>query len=275
MTFVAACAQMRSTPDVQENLNAAEALIREAKNKGAALVVLPENATSIAQDKAMKLKNAFPENEHPAGPFFSKLAKELGIFLVAGSISIRLGPEKIANRSLLFGPDGARMAGYDKIHLYDAAPAEGEMYKESELIVPGGRAVLAPTPLAKIGLTICYDMRFPELYRKLAGAGAEIITVPSAFTVPTGKAHWHVLLRARAIETGCFILAAAQGGAHPSGRATYGHSLMISPWGEILAEAGEEPSMITAEIDLAQVVEARRKIPNLQHAREFEGPWIQ
>jgi predicted amidohydrolase len=270
--FTAACAQMRSTADVQENLLAAGALAREAKNKGASLVLLPENATSVAGDNAIRLKNSFPENEHLALPFFSALSKELGIWLVAGSLSVLAGKDKIHNRSLLFDPSGNVKARYDKIHLYDAAPLPNEVYKESELILPGRQAVLADTPLGKIGLTVCYDMRFPVLYQKLAQKGAEIITVPSAFTVPTGQAHWHVLLRARAIETGCFILAAAQGGKHASGRATYGHSLVISPWGEILAEAGEDPCVITAEIDLTKVSEARGKIANLRHVREFEGP---
>jgi predicted amidohydrolase len=270
--FTAACAQMRSTPDVQENLQAAGALVREAKSKGASLVLLPENTTSIAVDNAVRLKNAFPEKEHPALPFFFALSKELNIWLIAGSISILASKDKVYNRSLLFGPEGQVKARYDKIHLYDAAPKPDEVYMESELILPGERAILADTPLGKIGLTICYDMRFPALYQKLASKGAEIITVPSAFTVPTGQAHWHVLLRARAIETGCFVLAAAQGGKHVAGRATYGHSLIISPWGEILAEAGEDPTVITAEIDLAKVGDARGKIANLKHARHFEGP---
>jgi predicted amidohydrolase len=263
---------MRSTADIQENLRAAETLIREARKKGAALVSLPENATSMAGDNAVRLKNAFPEKEHPAIPFFSALSKELGIWLVAGSISVLARMDKIHNRSLLFDPEGRVKAQYDKIHLYDAAPAPDEIYKESELILPGNQAVLADTPLGKLGLTVCYDMRFPALYQKLANKDAEIITIPSAFTVPTGQAHWHVLLRARAIETGCFILAAAQGGKHASGRATYGHSLIISPWGGIMAEAGEDPAVITAEIDLAKVSEARGKIANLKHVREFEGP---
>jgi predicted amidohydrolase len=273
MSFTAACIQLNSTADVQENLQSAGKLIREAKNKGASLMVLPENATSVAPDNATRLKNAFPIDTHPAVPVFSALAKELGIHLVAGSISVALGNGKTANRSLLFTPDGAVKASYDKIHLYDAAPLPTETYKESELIAPGDRAVLADTTLGKIGLTICYDMRFPQLYRSLAKAGAEIITVPSAFTVPTGMAHWHVLLRARAIETGCFILAAAQCGTHAGGRKTYGHSVIISPWGDILAEAKDDvPGVILAEIDTGKVAEAHHRIASLQHDQEFEGP---
>jgi deaminated glutathione amidase len=272
MSFTAACVQMRSTSNVEENLQGAATLVREAKSKGASLVLLPENATSVAGDDTTRLKNAFPEDAHPATPFFSKLAKELGIFLVAGSISVKASDTKMYNRSLVFGPLGEMLARYDKIHLYDAEPKPGEVYKESDLIVPGDRAALVQTPYAKLGLTICYDVRFPSLYNALAKAGAEIITVPSAFTVPSGQAHWHVLLRARAIEAGCYILAAAQGGKHASGRSTYGHSLIISPWGEILAEAGEDPTVITAEIDLAKVKDARARISSLQHGREFKSP---
>ncbi|HVY12181.1 MAG TPA: carbon-nitrogen hydrolase family protein [Alphaproteobacteria bacterium] len=270
--FTAACVQLNSSDNVQQNLEAAGALIRTAKNQGASLVLLPENCTSVAPDNATRLKNAFSQDTHPAVPFFSSLARELHICLVAGSISIALGNGKIANRCLTFGPDGSLLASYDKIHLYDAAPLPNETYKESEIIAPGSKAVLCETKLAKIGLTICYDLRFPQLFRQLAKAGAEAITVPSAFTVPTGQAHWHVLLRARAIETGCFILAAAQTGTHAGGRRTYGHSLIISPWGEILADAGEEPGVITAEIDLEKVSDARRRISSLQHDREFAGP---
>jgi predicted amidohydrolase len=263
---------MRSTANVEENLNAAAALVREAKQKGASLVLLPENATSMAGDDATRLKNVFDEKSHPAIPFFSKLAKEAGITLVAGSISVLAGQNKIHNRSYVFGADGRYIAQYDKIHLYDAEPKPGEVYKESNLIVPGDAAVTVSTPQAKLGLTICYDVRFPHLYNALAKAGAEVITVPSAFTVPSGQAHWHVLLRARAIETGCYVLAAAQGGQHASGRSTYGHSLIISPWGEVLAEAGDAPAVITAEIDLAKIKEARARIASLGHARPFKGP---
>jgi predicted amidohydrolase len=268
--LTAACIQLNSSADVAENLQTAAKFIREAKAKGASLIALPENATSVAPDNETRLKNAFFIAEHPAIPVFSSLCKELGVFLLAGSISVALDNGKIANRSLLFGPMGERLASYDKIHLYDAAPLPTETYKESELIEPGEKAVIATTPIAKIGLTVCYDMRFPQLYRTLAKAGAQIITVPSAFTVPTGMAHWHVLLRARAIETGCFIMAPAQCGTHAGGRKTYGHSVIISPWGDIIAEAGEEPGIILAEIDLKKVDEARTRIASLQHDRNFQ-----
>ncbi len=272
MSFTAALVQLRASDNMEDNMRVAGGLIREAKAKGASFVALPENAVLMTSDNALKKKRAVKEEIHPAVPFFSGLAKELGVYLLAGSLGFDQGNGKIANRSLLFGPDGKKLAGYDKIHLYDAAPLPGETYKESDLIGPGDKAVLADTALGKIGLTICYDMRFPELYRTLAEAGAQIITVPSAFTVPTGKAHWHVLLRARAIETGCFILAPAQCGEHAGGRKTYGHSVIIGPWGEILAEAGEEPCVITAEIDLAKVDEAHQRIASLQHSRTFKAP---
>jgi deaminated glutathione amidase len=175
----------------------------------------------------------------------------------------------LLNRSLLFSPDGAIAARYDKIHLFDVDLPTGESLRESHAYAGGSKAVLAQTPLAAVGLTICYDMRFPHLYRQLAQAGAQVFTVPSAFTVPTGQAHWHVLLRARAIETASFVLAAAQGGKHESGRETYGHSLIVSPWGEILAEGGTEPQVLVADLDLEHVAETRRRIPSLQHDRVY------
>jgi predicted amidohydrolase len=176
------------------------------------------------------------------------------------------------NRSLVFNPLGAIVGRYDKIHLYDADPKPGESYRESDDIMPGEKAVIVDTPWCKLGLTICYDVRFAHLYRALAKAGAAIITVPSAFTVPTGTAHWHVMLRARAIETGCYILAPAQTGTHDSGRKTYGHSLIVNPWGEVVADAGDQPGIITAKLDLSKVDEARKALMQLQHDREYEAP---
>ena len=201
----------------------------------------------------------------------ARLAAELGIWLHVGSIAVRKTEEKLANRSFLFAPDGAIAARYDKIHMFDVAVDPDNKYSESRRYDPGSKAVVTSLPWGKLGLTICYDMRFPGLYRNLAKAGADVIAVPSAFTVPTGKAHWHALLRARAIEAQCFVLAAAQVGEHESGRKTYGHSIAISPWGEVLAEAdGEQTGVIFADIDLAAVTSARERIPSLINDRPYE-----
>ena len=187
-------------------------------------------------------------------------------------MAIKVSDSKTANRSFLFAPDGGIRARYSKIHLFDVQLASGEVYRESNTVAGGNEAVVADTELGKVGLSICYDLRFPILYRKLAQKGAFLFTVPSAFTVPTGSAHWHVLLRARAIENGAFVMAPAQGGEHANGRKTYGHSLIVAPWGEVLGEAGTEPGIIIADIDPALAAEARAKVPNLQHDREFAGP---
>ena len=212
------------------------------------------------------------ENEHPALPLFAALAQETGAWIVAGSLALATGGPKLAQRCYLFNPAGEIVAAYDKIHMFDADVGAGDSHRESASYEAGTRAVMAPTPWGNLGLTICYDMRFPHLYRALAKAGANIITVAAAFTVPTGQAHWHTLLRARAIETGCFILAAGQCGTHEGGRKTYGHSLIINPWGEILADAGEEKGLITATLNLDEVAAARTKLPSLQHDRVFTGP---
>ena len=212
------------------------------------------------------------EAEHPAIPFFKRMAKETGAWILGGSLAIVVGGEKFANRSYLFDPKGDIATYYDKIHMFDADIGTGEKYRESANFKGGNRAVIAETPWGKIGLTICYDLRFAYLYRALAQAGAGIITIPAAFTVPTGKMHWHVLLRARAIETGAFILAPAQCGEHDGGRRTYGHSLIVDPLGHILAEAGEKPAIIIADLDLTKVDEARKMLPSLKHDCSFTGP---
>jgi len=200
---------------------------------------------------------------------FSALAKELGIHLHAGSLALNAGQEKLANRSMLFAPDGSVQASYDKIHLFDIDLPNGETYRESASYNPGEDAVTAQLNDFKLGFAICYDMRFPRLANALANAGVDVLTYPAAFTVPTGKAHWHVLLRARAIETGSFVLAAAQGGDHSAGRSTYGHSIAISPWGEVLAEADNEPGVLVVDLDISQVAATRGRIPALKHARDF------
>ena len=263
----AALIQLRSGTDVARNVAAASALIRDAAGQGAQFVSTPEMTNILEPDRARLRSLARPEHEDDSVAAFAALAGELGLWLNIGSLALKGQAEKLVNRSLLFAPDGSIAARYDKIHLFDVDLPTGESLRESHAYEGGAQAVLAQTPLGPIGLTICYDMRFPHLYRALAQAGAKLFTVPSAFTVPTGQAHWHVLLRARAIETGSFVLAAAQGGRHESGRETYGHSLIVSPWGEVLAEAGIEPGIVVADLDLAQADAARARIPALAHDR--------
>ncbi len=270
--FRAACVQLCSSDDLAENVRNASALIREAKTKGADFVATPENTALMAPDGGAKLERSFTEEHDPALPAFLALAEELGIWLLIGSLAIKISHAKTANRSFLITPQGQIAARYDKIHLFDVDLPTGEKYRESSTVAGGRDAVAADLPWGKIGLSVCYDLRFPKLYRALAKAGAFALTVPSAFTETTGKAHWHVLLRARAIENGAFVIAPAQGGLHANGRRTYGHSLIIGPWGEILAEAGTDPCVILADIDPAAAAEARGRIPNLRHDRPFSGP---
>ncbi|MCP5411018.1 MAG: carbon-nitrogen hydrolase family protein [Alphaproteobacteria bacterium] len=271
--FRAACVQTRASDDVAENIRAVSELVRDAAARGAHFIATPENTNLMAANAAAKLARSFPEDEDPSIPAYAALARELNVWLSIGSLAIRLDTEKTANRSYLFAPDGKIAARYSKIHLFDVEVADGESYRESATVTGGGAAVLADTPWGRLGLTICYDMRFPALYRKLAQAGAFAFTVPSAFTVPTGMAHWHVLLRARAVENGAFVIAAAQGGTHAGNRRTYGHSLIVGPWGEILAEApGDTPGVIVADIDPAQSAAARARLPSLTHDRPFQGP---
>ncbi|MGQ9369123.1 carbon-nitrogen hydrolase family protein [Azospirillum sp. ST 5-10] len=267
----AACVQVNAGPEIAPNLTAAGELVRRARDAGADFIATPENVSMIVQGRRKVLDRVRAEGEHPAVPFFAELARETGAWLLAGSLGILLDDgERVANRSYLFDATGAVAARYDKIHMFDVDLANGESYRESATFRPGDRAVVADSPWGGIGLSVCYDVRFPQLYRSLAKAGAGILTVPAAFTVPTGRAHWHVLLRARAIETGCFVVAPAQVGTHDQGRKTYGHSLIVSPWGEVLADAGgEEVGIVTAELDLARVAEARGMVPSLTHDRPF------
>jgi len=271
-SFKAACVQMNSAAEIAPNLESAGQFIRAAAGAGAQLVMTPENSTLIDPNRARALAKTPPEEAHPGVPYFSALAKERGIWLLIGSMPVRADDRRIANRSFLFDSAGAIVARYDKIHMFDVDLPNGETYRESNGVKPGEQAVVAATPWGGLGLTICYDLRFGHLHRALARAGAVMLTVPAAFTVPTGQAHWHVLLRARAIETGCFVFAPAQTGQHAEGRLTYGHSLIVSPWGEVLADAGEAPGFIVAEIDLEQVHRARSMVPALRHDREFERP---
>lgn len=270
--FRAACVQLRSSDDVSENIEVTSKLIRAAKAQGAEFIATPENTTLMAPDGGAKLERSYGEDKDPALPAFRALAEELRVWLLIGSLAIKVSETKTANRSFLIDPKGRIAARYSKIHLFDVDLPSGEKYRESNTVAGGDEAVVAELPWGPVGLTICYDLRFPKLYRKLAQRGAFMLTVPSAFTETTGKAHWHVLLRARAIENGAFVIAPAQGGTHANGRKTYGHSLIVSPWGEILAEAGTEPGVIVADIDPALVTDARGRVPNLQHDRPFKGP---
>ena len=270
MKFTAACIQLNSQNHMDENIQSACRLIREAAEKGADLIATPENVEFISKNEEDLFASVQPEENHPALTAFCKLAQELEKFLLIGSLSVKLTDQrKIANRSFLINNNGEIIAKYDKIHLFDTSVTGGETHKESDRVVPGDKAVVAETPWGNLGMTICYDVRFPHLYRTLAQNGAGIITVPAAFTKFTGEAHWHVLLRARAIETGCYIIAPAQTGEHPSGRKTFGHSLIIDPWGKILADGGKETGVSMAEIDMEKVTSIRKQMPSLEHDRNF------
>jgi predicted amidohydrolase len=218
------------------------------------------------------MQKAQPEASHPALAGFREAAAKAGAWLLIGSIGVKVEGERLANRSYLIDNSGTVVAKYDKIHMFDVDLAGGESYRESATFRPGDRAVLAETPWGLLGMTICYDLRFPHLYRALAQAGAQFISIPAAFTRPTGSAHWHVLMRARAIETGCFVIAPAQCGEHAQGRKTYGHSLIVAPWGEVLADGGDDVGIVSAQIDTAKIGEVRRMVPSLQHDRPYAAP---
>jgi len=261
---------MRTGRDVIGNIDAAARLVREAKSLGAVYVQTPEQTSLMELDRAALFVRIVEEERDPALAAFQELARELQIHLHIGSLAVKISPEKAANRTFVIDPKGEIAARYDKIHMFDVNLANGESYRESNTYRPGEAAVVLPLPFCKVGLTICYDVRFPALYRALAEAGADVLTVPAAFTKQTGEAHWHLLLRARAVETGCFVLAAAQGGHHQNGRDTFGHSLVVDPWGRVIAEAGIEPGVTIADIDLSLVAEARGRVPALEHGRRFE-----
>jgi predicted amidohydrolase len=268
--FRAALVQMRTSRDVNGNIDAAAKLIREAKGHGADYVQTPEQTSLMELDRASLFAHVVEEERDPALGAFRELARELGIHLHIGSLAVKVSVDKAANRAFVIDPQGEIVGRYDKIHMFDVNLANGESYRESNTYRPGEAALVVPLPFCRVGLSICYDVRFPALYRALAEAGAEVLTVPAAFTKQTGEAHWHLLLRARAVETGCFVLAAAQGGRHENGRDTFGHSMAVDPWGRIIAEAGIEPGITVADIDLALVAEARGRIPALEHGRRFE-----
>ena len=270
-TFIAAAVQMRSGAEVSRNAALFENAVREAAANGASYVQTPEMTGALVRDKSALRASLSAEGSDPIAASAARLAAELGIHLHVGSTAIARADGKVANRAFLFGPDGARIASYDKIHMFDVDLDNGESWRESATYEPGTEAVIADLPFARLGFAVCYDLRFPQLFRAEALAGAEVLTVPAAFTRQTGEAHWHALLRARAIETGAWVVAAAQGGLHDDGRETYGHSLIVDPWGRIVAElANDEPGIVYAEIDTAAVAQARAKIPNLRNARDFE-----
>ena len=269
-TFKAAMIQMRSGLTPAANIEAAVRMIGEAKTAGADYVLTPE-MTNIMEVKRDRLFATIVDEEADTSlATLRELARKLGIYIHIGSLAIKLTAEKAANRGFLIDPKGEIAARYDKIHMFDVDLGNGESYRESRSYSAGETAVISDLPWGRLGLTICYDLRFPALYRALAEAGATMLAIPSAFTQQTGEAHWHVLIRARAIENGSFVFAAAQAGKHENGRETFGHSLIVDPWGRILAEGGTEPGVVMAEIDLAEVTKARSRIPSLQHGRRFE-----
>jgi predicted amidohydrolase len=270
--FNLACVQVSAQGDIDANVQTASALIREARKAGADLIGVPE-CVALMEPKRDRVR-ALAQDDRESRPLaaFRDVARETGAWLLAGTVVVTAEDGRLANRSSLIAPDGTIRARYDKIHMFDVDLPGGESYRESATYRPGGEAVTAALPWGTLGLTVCYDVRFPQLYRALAHAGADFISVPSAFTRQTGAAHWHVLLRARAIECGAFVFAPAQCGEHPGNRLTYGHSLIVAPWGEILADGGDTPGFIMAEIDPAKIAAARRAIPALTHDRPFTLP---
>jgi predicted amidohydrolase len=260
---------MRSAMEPKANIAAALAAIEEAKSAGADYVLTPEMTNIIAKRERM-MATIVDEERDPTLAALREAARKHSLYIHIGSLAIKASPERAANRSFLIDRRGDVVARYDKIHMFDVDLAGGESYRESHSYRPGDLAVVADLPWGRLGVTICYDLRFPALYRALAESGASFLSIPSAFTKPTGEAHWHVLMRARAIENGCFVFAAAQGGRHESGRESFGHSLIVDPWGQILAEGGTEPAVILADVDPAQVTAARSRIPSLHHGRRFE-----
>ena len=263
--------QLSSTDDPAENLAITAARIEAAVAEGAGFVLTPEVTNCVSASRTRQQAVLQQEKDDITLAGLRDLAARRGIWLSIGSLALKTGAAdgRFANRSFLIGPAGDIVARYDKIHMFDVKLSSGEAYRESKNYRPGSEGILADLPWGRLGMTICYDMRFAYLYRSLAHAGAEYLVMPSAFTRPTGKAHWHVLLRARAIETGCYVFAAAQCGEHAGGRKTYGHSLIVAPWGEVLADGGEEPGFVIADVDSAAVTEARTRVPSLEHDREF------
>jgi len=274
--FKVGLVQMCSTRDPRENIRLAGDLVRDAAGAGADFILTPENTPLMERERqAIDAASFADEGANPTIEAFQALAREVSRWLLLGSLAVKTDEGRLANRSVLFSPDGRIAARYDKIHMFDVTVNETEKYQESKNFRPGNQAMLARLPWGVLGMSVCYDMRFPHLYRALAKAGAHFLSVPSAFTKVTGLAHWHVLLRARAIETGAYVFAPAQGGRHENGRETFGHSLVVDPWGRILAEAGEEAAVVIAKIEPAEVQRAREKIPALLHDRAFGTPKLE
>ena len=268
-TFTAACVQVNAGNNLANNIEAAVLGISRAAADGADFVALPENISLMPESGDEAMTSAKDELVHPALAAFRSAARGAGVWVLAGTIGVPTPDGRIANRSMLIARDGSVAGRYDKIHMFDADPGDTRPYRESKIYRPGDQAVVAELPWLTLGMTVCYDVRFPDLYRALAKAGAGLLAVPSAFTETTGTDHWHVLLRARAIETGCFVIAPAQCGSHPGDRRTFGHSIIIDPWGKILAEAGPKPEIISAAIDPSSVTLARSRIPSLQNDQGF------
>jgi predicted amidohydrolase len=277
--FTAACIQFTAGPDPEPNLERVSGLIREARAAGADLIMTPE-VTNFIESGRRRREKARREADDPFLAAMRSLARETAAWILLGSLVIDPAGEpgaaddesRLANRSFLLDPNGATVARYDKIHMFDIDLPGGESYRESNAYRPGDATAIAETPWGRLAMTVCYDVRFPHLYRALAQAGADFLSVPSVFTVPTGRAHWHVLLRSRAIENGCFVFAPAGWGEHAGGRKSYGHSLIVDPWGEVLADGGEGEGVVTATIDPAKIAESRRMVPSLQHDRAFTPP---
>ena len=272
-TLKVACAQLTSTTDIAENIEISSELVREAHGQGAQLIGLPEVVNLVQRSRRKSAEVVKTEDDETSLKAYRELAAELGVWLHTGSLVIKLmDDERNVNRSFLIDDKGAIAATYDKIHMFDVDLENGVSFRESRVFKPGDRAVVAETPWCGLGMTVCYDVRFAYLYRALAKAGASVLMVPAAFTRQTGQAHWHILLQARAIETGCYVVAPAQCGDHQDGRQTYGHSLIVAPWGEILADGGEEPGVVMAELDFSRIDKARGMVPALSHDRDFAPP---
>jgi predicted amidohydrolase len=277
--FTAACVQFTAGSDSEPNLRMVRDLVRRARDVGADLIMTPE-ASNFVESGRRRREKARREADDPFLTGMRSVARETGAWLLIGSLVIdptgepdaTAGETRLANRSFLVDPGGRIVARYDKIHMFDIDLPGGESYRESNAYRPGGATIVVDTPWGRLGMSVCYDVRFPHLYRALAQAGADFLVVPSVFTVPTGNAHWHLLLRARAIENGCFVFAPAQWGEHTAGRRSYGHSLIVDPWGEVLADADDGVGIISARIEVARIAEVRRMVPSLQHDRRLTEP---
>jgi predicted amidohydrolase len=271
-TLRVACLQTNSGNDFAANLATLAAMTREAAAGGARLVASGEYVLMMDGSGRAMRENALAAGGEPALPALAALSRELGIWQLVGSLTLKSDDGRVCNRSMLISAEGRVTATYDKIHMFDATLPSGTVIRESSAYRPGSRAVIADTPWGRLGMTVCYDLRFPQLYRALAQHGAAMLAIPSSFQRETGRAHWHVLARARAIENACFVIAPALCGDHPGKRSTYGHSLVIDPWGEVLADGGEAPGIVYADLDLAQVEKVRGMLPSLAHDRPFTPP---